>query len=121
MSDDQTRVQLAWQDGHHDGYADGCKASQHRIEALEAELAGANAALALQGYGADTHAGLVAAREAALKIAKERADRIEALEAENKRLREAVNRVLWFSWVDNDEDAVAAIEGLRAALGKPQP
>lgn len=38
------------------------------------------------------------------------AERIRELEA-------AARDVVWFDWSDNDDDAVAAIERLRAALG----
>lgn len=31
-------------------------------------------------------------------------------------IREAAKRVIWFDWSENDPDAVAAIDGLRAAL-----
>lgn len=41
--------------------------------------------------------------------AKEAADEIERLQA-------AAERVCWFDWSDNDDDAVAAIEALRRAL-----
>lgn len=46
--------------------------------------------------------------------------KLEAVDA--KALREAAERVVWFDWSDNDPDAVAAIERLRATLAaQPAP
>lgn len=43
---------------------------------------------------------------------------LRAAQAERMaRLEEAARDVVWFDWSDNDDDAVAAIERLRAALG----
>lgn len=43
-------------------------------------------------------------------------ERIIMLEAEIERLRFAAEQVCWFDWTGNDEDAVTAINNLRAAL-----
>ena len=48
-----------------------------------------------------------------------RFDAYAALRAEVERLRGAAERVCWFDWCDNDDDAVDAISDLRAALTAP--
>lgn len=71
---------------------------QEQVETLKAELA------------------------SAMKAADEYAPRALAAEAERDRLRALAERVCWFDWSANDEDAVQAIADLRAALQKePQP
>lgn len=45
-------------------------------------------------------------------------DALRKAQAENKRLRTAAERVCWFDWSKNDDDAVAAIEVLRQELKK---
>lgn len=42
---------------------------------------------------------------------------IARLKAADEKLRAAAKDVCWFDWSDNDDDAVEAIEKLRAALG----
>jgi len=45
---------------------------------------------------------------------------IAELRAEIERLRAAAERVCWFDWSGNDDDAVAAVEELRRVL-EPKP
>ncbi|OAE39681.1 hypothetical protein [Brucella intermedia] len=56
-------------------------------------------------------------------LAWQRGATIEALEAKlaaAERVRVAAERVVWFDWSDNDDDAVKAVSDLRAVLeGKP--
>lgn len=60
---------------------------------------------------------------AALDTANVNCDRMASLAIDNakdtERLRAAAKGVCWFDWSDNDDDAVEAIEKLRAALTPP--
>jgi hypothetical protein len=51
------------------------------------------------------------------------ADEIDRLRAENEKLlrvRAAADRVCWFDWSENDEDAVRAVAELRTALASAE-
>lgn len=61
------------------------------------------------------------------RVADELGDVLEAIRSippspvEGEGLREAASKVCWFDWSDNDEDAVRAMDELRAALSPQSP
>lgn len=43
-------------------------------------------------------------------------DLYELVRVENEKIRKCAEKVVWFDWSDNDDDAVKAIDELRKAL-----
>lgn len=65
-----------------------------RAEKLEHDLASTNAALSLCGYGADTHAAILAALEAVKKMSRDNRTRAETAERKLAEAVEARDRVI---------------------------